>query len=97
MNVQFSGQILLPSLVNTSLLHKAADETPSMERASIFAPHYNNNLCCRASNKPESQLYYPPSQLTCLPNLSILYPKYLPSQTMGLDKPAESLLAGENN
>lgn len=82
---------MLPSLVNTSLLHKPADETPSTEKALILVPHYNNNLCCRASNKPEPQLHCPPSQLTQNICLSILYLEYLPSQTMGMAMPAESL------
>lgn len=87
---------MLPSLVNTSLLHKPADETPSVERALILVPHYNNNLCCRASNKPEPQLHRPPSHLTQNICLSILYLEYLPSQTMGMAMPAESLLTGKD-
>lgn len=97
MNAQFSVQIpYCLSLVNTGLLHKPADETPSVEKALLLVPYYNNNLCCRASNKTEPQLHCPPSHLTQNVCLSILYPDYLPSQTMGVAMPAESLLTGED-
>ena len=70
--------------MNTSVLHKLANETPSMERTLILVPHYNNNLCCRACNKPESQHHHSSSHLTHNVYLCILYLEYLPSQTIAM-------------
>lgn len=69
---------MLPSLVNTSLLHKLADETHSTERALLLVPHYKNRLCCRASTQPEAQLHHPPFCLTTTSAcpLSILIPTF---------------------
>lgn len=51
-----------------------------MEKALILVPHYNNNLCCTASNKPKSQLHYPPPQVTqCLPVHSLSWIPTLPN------------------
>lgn len=80
MNARFSIQILcclhlwtLASYIKQQMKHPA-------KKALILVPHYNNNLCCRASNKPESQLHYsPPHVIQCLPVHSLSWTPTLPN------------------